>query len=62
MLLFLAAGADEATFAFFEKNGYERSSPDDLTKMWREAAHGRPEEGEVLLVKQLLDHQIVTPI
>ena len=61
-LLFLAPNAGEPALAFFEKNGYERKGAEDLSKMWREAVQDRPAGTELLFVKQLLDHRIVTPI
>ncbi len=61
-LLFARPEAGPVSTAFFEKNGYQRKSPKDLTKMWREAAEDYYTEGSVLMVKQLLERRIMKPI
>lgn len=61
-LLFARPEAGPVAMTFFEKNGYKRRSPKDLIKMWREAAEDYHSEGSVLLVKQLLERRIMTPI
>jgi len=47
---------------FFEKSGYQRKSAESLIKMWREAAEDYYSKGSVLMVKQLLERRIMTPI
>lgn len=47
---------------FFEKHGYQRQAAEDLIKMWREAAEDYRTEGSLLMVKQLLERRIMTPI
>jgi dephospho-CoA kinase len=61
-LLFARPEAGPVAMAFFEKNGYQRKSPSELIKMWREAAEDYHTEGSVMLVKQLLERRIMTPI
>jgi dephospho-CoA kinase len=61
-LLFTLPEAGLVPMAFFKKNGYKRTSPEDLIKMWREAAEDYYTEGSVLMVKQLLERRIMTPI
>jgi dephospho-CoA kinase len=61
-LLFARPEAGPVSMAFFEKSGYQRKSPRDLMKMWREAAEDYHTEGSVLMVKQLLDRPIMRPI
>jgi dephospho-CoA kinase len=61
-LLFVRPEAGPVSMAFFEKSGYQRQSPQDLIKMWREAAEDYYTEGSVLMVKQLLERRIMTPL
>ena len=61
-LLFARPEAGPVSMAFFEKSGYQRQSPQDLIKMWREAAEDYHTEGSVLLVKKLLERRIMTPL
>jgi dephospho-CoA kinase len=61
-LLFARPEAGPVSMAFFKKMGYNKKSPQDLLKMWREAAQDYYTEGSVLLVKQLLDRPIMKPI
>jgi dephospho-CoA kinase len=61
-LLFARPEAGPVSMAFFEKMGYKRKSPQDLMKMWREAAEDYRTEGSVLMVKQLLERPITKPI
>jgi dephospho-CoA kinase len=61
-LLFARPEAGPVSMAFFEKMGYKRKSPQDLMKMWREAAEDYHTEGSVLMVKQLLERPITKPI
>jgi dephospho-CoA kinase len=61
-LLYARPEAGPVAMTFFERNGYKRRSPGDLIKMWREAADDYHSEGSVLLVKQLLERRIMTPI
>lgn len=61
-LLFARPEAGPVAMAFFEKNGYQRKSLADLIKMWREAAQDYYTEGSVMLVKQLLERRIMSPI
>lgn len=61
-LLFARPEAGPVAMTFFEKHGYKRRSSKDLIKMWREAAEDYQSEGSVLLVKQLLERRIMTPI
>jgi dephospho-CoA kinase len=61
-LLFARPEAGPVSMAFFKKMGYNKKSPRDLMKMWREAAEDYYTEGTVLLVKQFLDRPIMRPI
>ena len=61
-LLFARPEAGPISMAFFEKMGYRRKLPQDLMKMWREAAEDYHTEGSVLMVKQLLERPIMKPI
>jgi dephospho-CoA kinase len=61
-LLFARPEAGPVAMTFFEKNGYQRKSSSDLIKMWREAAQDYYTEGSVMLVKQLLERRIMSPI
>ena len=61
-LLFVRPEAGPVSMAFFEKSGYQRQSPEDLIKMWREAAEDYYTEGSVLMVKQLLERRIMSPL
>lgn len=61
-LLFARPEAGPVSMAFFEKMGYEKKSTEELMKMWREAAEDYHTEGSVLMVKQLLERPIMTPI
>jgi dephospho-CoA kinase len=61
-LLFARPEAGPVAMTFFEKNGYQRKSLTDLIKMWREAAQDYYTEGSVMLVKQLLERRIMSPI
>ena len=61
-LLFARPEAGPVATAFFEKNGYVRRKPQDLIKMWREAAEDYHSEGSILMVRQLLDRPIMKPI
>jgi dephospho-CoA kinase len=61
-LLHARPEAGPVAMTFFEKNGYQRRSPEDLIKMWREAAEDYQTEGSLLMVKQLLERRIMTPL
>ena len=61
-LLFARPEAGPVSMSFFEKSGYHRQSPEDLIKMWREAAEDYYTEGSLLMVKQLLERRIMTPL
>ncbi len=61
-LLYTRPEAGPVAMTFFEKHGYQRQSPEDLIKMWREAAEDYQTEGSLLMVKQLLERRIMTPI
>ncbi|UCC89406.1 MAG: dephospho-CoA kinase [Anaerolineales bacterium] len=61
-LLFSLPEAGPVSMAFFEKSGYKKKSPEELIKMWREAAEDFHTKGSVLMVKQLLERRIMTPI
>jgi dephospho-CoA kinase len=61
-LLFNLPESGPVSTTFFEKNGYQRKSPEDLIKMWREAAEDYHTEGSTMMVKQLLKRRIMTPI
>jgi hypothetical protein len=61
-LLYARPEAGPVAMTFFEKNGYRRRSPEGLIKMWREAAEDYHTEGSLLMVKQLLERRIMTPI
>jgi dephospho-CoA kinase len=61
-LLFARPEVGPVSMAFFEKNGYQKKSLEDLIKMWRQAAEDYYSEGSVLMVKQLLKRRIMTPI
>jgi dephospho-CoA kinase len=61
-LLFARPEAGPVSMAFFEKSGYQRQSSEDLIKMWREAAEDYYTEGSVLMVKQLLERRIMSPL
>jgi dephospho-CoA kinase len=61
-LLFARPEAGPVSTAFFEKHGYQRKEAKDLIKMWREAAEDYYSEGSLLMVKQLLERRIMTPI
>jgi dephospho-CoA kinase len=61
--VFVPADMDDLALVLFEKNGYQKQRPADLViKMWREAAEDYAGDGSVLLVKPLLEHQIMRPI
>jgi len=61
-LIFARPEAGPVSMAFFEKNGYRRKDAEDLIKMWREAADDYYSEGSVMMVKQLLERRIMTPL
>jgi len=61
-LLFARPEAGPVAMKFFEKKGYQKRSPKELIKMWREAAEDYQTEGSMLMVKQLLERRIMTPI
>jgi dephospho-CoA kinase len=61
-LLFARPETGPVAMTFFEKNGYHRKSAESLIKMWREAAEDYYSKGSVLMVKQLLERRIMTPI
>jgi len=61
-LLFTRPEAGPVAMTFFEKHGYQKESPEELIKMWREAAEDYQTEGSLLMVKQLLERRIMTPI
>ena len=61
-LLFARPEAGPVAMAFFERSGYQRQSSQDLIKMWREAAEDYYTEGSVLMVKQLLERRIMSPL
>jgi dephospho-CoA kinase len=61
-LLYTRPEAGPVAMAFFEKHGYQRQSHENLIKMWREAAEDYHTEGSLLMVKQLLERRIMTPI
>ncbi len=61
-LLFARPEAGPVSMTFFERNGYQKKAAQGLTKMWREAAEDYYSEGSVLMVKQLLERRIMTPI
>lgn len=61
-LVFLPQKVSPAARAFFEQRGYEQKQADELIRMWREAAQAWQEEGTILLVKQLLERRIMTPL
>ncbi|MFQ5614339.1 MAG: dephospho-CoA kinase [Anaerolineae bacterium] len=48
--------------AFFAEHGYEKKKAEDLIRMWREAAEAWYIEGSTLMVKQLLEKRIMTPL
>jgi len=61
-LLFARPEAGPVAMTFLEKNGYQKRSSEALIKMWREAAEDYQTEGSLLMVKQLLERRIMTPI
>jgi dephospho-CoA kinase len=61
-LLYVLPETGPVSMKFFEKNGYEKKKSADLIKMWREAAEDFYVEGSVLMVKQLLERRIMTPL
>lgn len=61
-LLYARPEAGPVAMTFFEKSGYEKQTPEELIKMWREAAEDYHVEGSVLMVKKLLERRIMTPI
>jgi dephospho-CoA kinase len=61
-LLYVLPETGPVSMKFFEKNGYEKKKSEDLIKMWREAAEDFYVEGSVLMVKQLLERRIMTPL
>ena len=61
-LLFARPEAGPVSMAFFEKHGYQKKAISELIKMWREAAEDYHSPGSVLMVKQLLERRIMTPL
>jgi hypothetical protein len=61
-LLYARPEAGLVAMTFFERNGYQQRSSEELIKMWREAAEDYQAEGSLLMVKQLLERRIMTPL
>lgn len=63
ILAFLHPDAGPMATLLFERHGFARQQVNELSiKMWREAAEQYAGDGSVLMVKRLLDHQIMKPI
>ncbi|MCS7259249.1 MAG: dephospho-CoA kinase [Anaerolineae bacterium] len=63
MLAFLRPEAGPMATILFEKHGFIRQRVEEISiKMWREAAEQYSGDGSVLMVKRLLEHQIMRPI
>ena len=63
MLAFLRPEAGPMATILFEKHGFAQQQVEELSiKMWREAAQQYSGDGSVLMVKRLLEHQIMRPI
>lgn len=61
-LLFARPEAGPVSMAFFQRHGYQKQAAETLTKMWREAVEDYYSEGSVLMVKQMLERRIMTPM
>ncbi len=63
MLAFLRPEAGPMATILFENHGFTRQQATELPiKMWREAAELYSGDGSILMVKRLLEHQIMRPI
>jgi len=63
ILAFLRPEAGPMATILFEKHGFARQQVGELPiKMWREAVEQYSGDGSVLMVKRLLEHQIMRPI
>lgn len=61
-LLFLHGSSSPKATAFFEMAGYERREREQLIQVWREAADEYYKDGDILMIKRLLEHRIMKPI
>jgi N-acetylglutamate synthase-like GNAT family acetyltransferase len=63
ILAFLRPEAGPMATILFEKHSFARQQVGELPiKMWREAVEQYSGDGSVLMVKRLLEHQIMRPI
>ncbi|RME46995.1 MAG: dephospho-CoA kinase [Caldilineae bacterium] len=61
-LIFLHNSTGPVARKFLEKQGYEAKKPEELIKVWREAAEEWQVENTTLMVKQLLERRVMVPI
>ena len=62
-LLFTRPDVGALAMALFERCGYQPKQPADIEiRMWREAAEDYAGDGSQLLIKRLLEHQVLKPI
>jgi dephospho-CoA kinase len=61
-LLFAQKESGPESLVVFKESGYQKQETKDLINMWRQAAEDYAGVGEVLWVKKLLEHQIMTPV
>ena len=61
-LIFLHNSTGPVARKFLEKQGYEAKKPEELIKIWREAAEEWQVENTTLMVKQLLERRVMVPI
>ncbi len=61
-LVFLHNKTGPIAKKFLENRGYEVKDPDNLIKVWREAAYEWKVENTTLMVKQLLERRVMIPL
>jgi len=61
-LVFLHNKTGPIAKKFLENRGYQAKDPDDLIKVWREAAYDWKVENTTLMVKQLLERRVMIPL
>lgn len=61
-LIFLHNKTGPVAKKFLDKRGYKAKNPEELIKVWREAAQEWQVENTTLMVKQLLERRVMIPL
>ncbi|MFQ5576150.1 MAG: dephospho-CoA kinase [Anaerolineae bacterium] len=61
-LIFLHNNTGPVAKKFLEKRGYKEKKPEELIKVWREAAEEWKVDNTTLMVKQLMERRVMIPL